>query len=150
MAPGENIYSTHLCLGSVECNSYMSRQGTSMAAPHVSGVAGLILSRNPGLGYARVKSVILENVDKLTAVTDKLVSGGRLNAFKALSQTCYPGEVTGGAGIGLSDVIAALRIASGLDAGATVCRMADADGDGRIGLAEAVYDLQVLSLLRDE
>jgi hypothetical protein len=60
MAPGLNIYSTHLCLGSVECNSYMSRQGTSMAAPHVAGVAGLILSLRPQLGYDRVKKILLE------------------------------------------------------------------------------------------
>jgi hypothetical protein len=58
--------------------------------------------------------------------------------------------VTGGAGIGLADVIAALRITSGLDVGVTICRMADVDGDDRIGLAEAIYGLQILSTLRDE
>ena len=70
MAPGENIYSTHLCLGGETCNSYMSRSGTSMAAPHVTGVAGLILSRNPQLGYARVKSVILGSVDPIPAAVE--------------------------------------------------------------------------------
>jgi hypothetical protein len=58
--------------------------------------------------------------------------------------------VTGGAGIGLADVIAALRITSGLDAGIPVCRTADVDGDGRVGLAEAIYGLQVLSFIRGE
>lgn len=150
MAPGVNIYSTHLCLVSVECNSYMSRQGTSMAAPHVTGVAGLILSRNPHLGYPRVKSVILESVDLIASMVDKLSSGGRLNAAKALSQTCLPGAVTWSDKVGLSDVIAALRIFSGIDPGVPICQTADVDGDDRIGLAEAIYGLQVLSLLRGE
>jgi subtilisin family serine protease len=150
MAPGENISSTHICLGSDECNSYMSRSGTSMAAPHVAGVAGLILSLKPRLGYDRVKKILLENVDKIPAVSNLLVSGGRLNAAKALSQTCYPGEVTGGDGVGLADVIAALRIISGIDPGVSICRTADVDGDGRIGLAEAIYGLQFLSGIRIE
>jgi subtilisin family serine protease len=149
MAPGENIYSTWLCRQIEGCNSYDYDSGTSMAAPHVSGVAGLILSLRPQLGYDRVKRILLENVDKIAAVSNLLVSGGRLNAFQALSQTCYPGEVTGNAGIGIADVIAALRISSGLDAGVTICRMADVDGDDRIGLAEAIYGLQVLSGLRE-
>jgi hypothetical protein len=58
--------------------------------------------------------------------------------------------VTGAAGIGLADVIAALRITSGLDVGVLVCRMADVNRDDQIGLAEAIYGLQVLSTLRDE
>lgn len=151
MAPGDAIRSTCLCSPAGACGTtsgYCEKSGTSMAAPHVSGVAGLILSRKPELGYAQVKSILLENVDKIAAVSDKLVSGGRLNAAKALSQVCYPGEVTGKSGIGLADAILALRIASGMEAGVPVCRMADVNGDGRIGLAEAIYGLQVLSGLR--
>lgn len=144
MAPGVSIYST--CLNS----SYCVKEGTSMAAPHVTGVAGLILSRNPHLVYARVKSVILESVDPVPTVADKLSSGGRLNAAKALSQTCLPGAVTWSDPIGLSDVIAALRIGSGMDVGVPICRTADVDGDDRIGLAEAIYGLQLLSGIRVE
>ena len=157
MAPGENIYSTHLCPAggdccpeSGPCGTYYNRSGTSMAAPHVTGVAGLILSRNAGLGYGRVKSVILESVDPVPAVSNLLVSGGRLNALSALSRSCLPGAVTGGEEIGLGDVIAALRTFSGMDTALPVCRTADVDGDDRIGLAEAVYGLQRLSALRSE
>ncbi|MCE5266109.1 MAG: S8 family serine peptidase [Deltaproteobacteria bacterium] len=161
MAPGEDIYSTHLCPESVDkpnccpqeisvCGPCTSRSGTSMATPHVTGVAGLILSRNPNLGYARVKSVLLESVDLIPAVSNLLASGGRLNALSALSQTCLPAAVTGGEEIGLADVIAALQVAARMETAFPVCRTADVDGDDRIGLAEAVYGLQLLSGLRSE
>ncbi len=156
MAPGENIYSTHLCPASGDCCppegacSVLLRSGTSMAAPHVAGLAGLILSRNPRLGYGRVKSVILESVDPIPAVSNLLVSGGRLNAMNALSQTCLPAAVTGGEGIGLADAIAALQVAARMETSLPVCRTADVDGDDQIGLAEAVYGLQLLSGLRTE
>ena len=93
MAPGDAIRSTWLCPSTGTCSSYDIRTGTSMAAPHVAGVAGLILSRNPGLGYARVKSVILESVDLVTDpyVAAKLLSGGRLNAAAALGRVCLSG-----------------------------------------------------------
>lgn len=160
MAPGENIYSTCLCPASGDCNSYCYKSGTSMAAPHVAGVAGLILSRNPALGYARVKFLILELVDPIPSVATKLVSGGRLNAAAALRQVYLPGDVTGNSAIGvggmkgsdaigLDDVILALRIAAGLDTDSSIYRTADVDGDDRIGLAEAIYGLQVLSGLRE-
>ena len=59
--------------------------GTSMAAPFVSGVAGLIWSVNPSLSYAQVKGVILSSVDKKLSFSGKTISGGRVNAYAAVS-----------------------------------------------------------------
>lgn len=59
--------------------------GTSMATPHVSGVAGLILSINPSLSYAEVKNIILNNVDPKPSLSGKTLTGGRLNAFASIS-----------------------------------------------------------------
>ena len=62
---------------------YMS--GTSMASPHVAGVAGLVLSVNPSLSYSQVRDIILNNVDAKASLSGQVSTGGRLNAFKAVS-----------------------------------------------------------------
>lgn len=65
--------------------NYAYYQGTSMASPHVAGVAGLVLSVNPSLSYAQVKDIILGNVDAKASLSGQVATGGRLNAFKAVS-----------------------------------------------------------------
>jgi subtilisin family serine protease len=59
--------------------------GTSMAAPHVSGVAGLIKALRPELSNIEIKNAILDNVDPLSSLAAKTLTGGRLNAFNVLS-----------------------------------------------------------------
>lgn len=53
VAPGRNIYSTY------PNNRYTSLSGTSMATPHVAGVAGLMRAINPSLTVARAKEILL-------------------------------------------------------------------------------------------
>ena len=65
-------------------NSYKSRNGTSMAAPHVAGVAALLLAANSSLSSAQVESCLVRGADPIN--TDKPI-GPRLNAYKALT-TC--------------------------------------------------------------
>ncbi len=48
-APGVKIYST------VQGNRYKKMSGTSMACPHVAGVAGLLLASEPNLTYSDIK-----------------------------------------------------------------------------------------------
>ena len=67
-------------------------QGTSMAAPHVAGVAALIASHGRGrLSADDVKSLLLLHTDPIDPLQDEWVRGrmgtGRLNAFKALKAT---------------------------------------------------------------
>ena len=81
-APGDNIYS---CVPTrVDKSGYKFDSGTSMSTPMVTGVAALLLSNNPSLTTSELKDAILNNVDKIDALKDKCVTGGRLNAYKAL------------------------------------------------------------------
>lgn len=75
-APGQEILSTQLQGG------YTTKRGTSMAAPHVSGLAALILSKKPELNQDQIKDQIQKNCDKI--FTDKPVGSGRINAANSL------------------------------------------------------------------
>ncbi len=66
---------------------YKFLNGTSMASPHVAGVAGLVLSVNPALTYSQVRDIILNNVDTKASLSGQVATSGRLNAFKAVSGT---------------------------------------------------------------
>jgi len=87
-APGSNIYST------IPGGSYDYKSGTSMASPQVAGVAALIQAYNPNMDALQIKQVILNSVDPVSALSGKCVSGGRLNAYKALQKTqSYPADI---------------------------------------------------------
>jgi subtilisin family serine protease len=90
-APGEDIYSTvPTWLGSY---NYMS--GTSMATPFVSGLAALIMSYRTDFSLSHVKETIIGSVDAKPEFLGKTISGGRINAFNALSSPGRPVRPTG-------------------------------------------------------
>ncbi|WP_207690744.1 S8 family peptidase [Desulfonema limicola] len=65
-------------------NEYNYKSGTSMAAPIVSGIAGLVWSHRPSLTHIEVKNAILNSVDKSAGLDGKILTSGRVNAEKAL------------------------------------------------------------------
>lgn len=80
-APGVEIYS---CTASTDA-SYASFNGTSMATPHVTGVAALVAARFPGLTMRSLKNRLLLSAVPTPALAGKVVTGGRVNAYQALT-----------------------------------------------------------------
>ncbi len=74
--------------GSDEKYDYMD--GTSMAAPHVAGLAALVWGTKPSLVYTEVKNSILNTGDPLSSLNGKTVTGNRINAFNALDSITPP------------------------------------------------------------
>jgi subtilisin family serine protease len=78
-APGWYISSTY------NNNTYAYMSGTSMASPHVTGVVALVESVKQGMTYTQVIHQVLDNVDVKSNLAGLMVTGGRLNAYKAVS-----------------------------------------------------------------
>lgn len=89
-APGIDIRTTQ------PNNQYGNFEGTSAAAPFVTGVAALIMKHyNKSLTPFQVKTLILDNVDVVDNLAGMCVTNGRLNAYKALSNGFEPKTLTG-------------------------------------------------------
>ena len=67
--------------------SYNTISGTSMATPHVAGVAALLRADEPTMTVAEMKTAILSGVDVRSGLAPWVMTGGRLNAAKALGLT---------------------------------------------------------------
>ncbi len=78
-APGVNTLSTYGTSG------YAYLNGTSMAGPHVAGVAALVYGANPGWSYAQVRSRILATARPVASLSGRCVTGGIVDAAAALA-----------------------------------------------------------------
>lgn len=77
-APGAEILSTWLG------GTFEEHSGTSMATPEVVGVAALVLSLDPNLTVKELRQRLMDATDPLPALKGKVVSGGRINAARAV------------------------------------------------------------------
>jgi subtilisin family serine protease len=73
-----------------QTTGYGFLDGTSMAAPHVTGAAGLLFSLDPSATVSQVQNALLSSVDPDPALVGKTVTGGRLNVADALDALSPP------------------------------------------------------------
>jgi thermitase len=128
-APGVGIYST------VPNNSYANYSGTSMATPHVTGLAGLIRAKDSSADWRAIKNLILSTGDNVSSLAAKTLTGKRINANTALTCTNspvlaaiqYPKTIT----VGNQATLSALSINCGSPSGPVTVTLL---GDERITL----------------
>ena len=102
-APGVSILSTvpsslrfPFC-GPSPFAGYEYCDGTSMAAPHVTGLAGLVASYYAGLTPSQLRAMIMRYVDTLPKLQGNVKSGGRINAYKTVSALLAPSKLSANA-----------------------------------------------------
>lgn len=125
-APGVRILST------VPNQGYALFSGTSMAAPHVSGLIAIIKSRFPALDYRGIKNLVIAGGTPIASLTTKTISGRRIRGADTNgrgSLTCVnqivnsrltPAINTVGTIVGRPLFLSALRINCANPAGAIV------------------------------
>ena len=80
-APGEEILSTYA--RNLDDGAYAYMDGTSMAAPQVSGAAALVWSRFPDESVSQVRTRLLQGADH-PGLLQGLAGAGRLNVARAM------------------------------------------------------------------
>jgi subtilisin family serine protease len=83
-APGVNVYS------SVMGGKYDTYSGTSMATPHVSGIAALMMSYDSSWDYKEIKRRLIATSDPIRSLHRKVVAKGRVNAYNAIHNIVPP------------------------------------------------------------
>lgn len=79
VAPGTDIYST------INNNDYMNKTGTSMAAPIVTGIAGLVWSINEDFTGEEVKDIVCNSVDSNLYVNNNPEVTSANNTYKLVN-----------------------------------------------------------------
>ena len=97
-APGGDGQKAHYILSTLPDNKYGMMQGTSMACPHISGIAALIVSQYGGHGFTRAMLLnrLLNTVRDISAQNRNYPVGGLADALAAITAegTIPPDPVT--------------------------------------------------------
>ncbi len=85
-APGVRILST------TKGGKYAAFSGTSMATPHVAGIAALLISADSTLRYSDLKERLIRTSTPVAGLKKKVVAKGRVNAWNALNNIIPPSD----------------------------------------------------------
>jgi subtilisin family serine protease len=80
-APGSSVLSTY------PGGNYATLSGTSMATPHVAGIAALLFSLEPGLTPSLAKERIMRTSEPILPLASVIACAGRANAYNAITNT---------------------------------------------------------------
>ncbi|MCW5879116.1 MAG: S8 family serine peptidase, partial [Anaerolineales bacterium] len=128
---------------------FIEMNGTSGAAPIVSGVAGLMLSANPNLTAAQVQSILESTADDInTAGWDTQTGWGRVNAYKAVFAVSPPkAPILTGLAAGAMTNSASVTLSWQAVSGAVTYQI-QIDNDSKFNSPEHYYSVAALSSVR--
>ncbi|WP_442888596.1 S8 family serine peptidase [Congregicoccus parvus] len=86
-APGTGIYST------VRDGGYSFFNGTSMAAPHVTGAIALLAASEPSTSWLQRRDRLFASVEASTELNDRVATGGRLVVRRLLAPQLVPPRI---------------------------------------------------------
>lgn len=81
----EQAFNQYLCMD----NEHISISGTSMATPHVSGVAALLKQKYPGLSPFELKNLIIQATEDIGNFTQFKTGNGRVDALRTLDESQF-------------------------------------------------------------
>ncbi len=136
-APGVSIYSSYLGGGFAFLN------GTSMAAPHVTGLAAMLIQADPDLNPDQLEEIIVETATPLgSEIPNNSTGWGLINAYAAGLRVTQSGELKGQVTRAVGGAVAYPTITATPRSGEqAVTVLGDAAGAFTVALRPGLYDV---------
>ena len=143
-APGTAIYAPYLDTG------YAWWDGTSFSTAFVTGLAGLIVSVDPTLGWNEIDSAILksaDNIDSLNPGLEGMLGWGSINIMAALSLITFQyedGDINGDGILNIMDVSYFINFLYKDGPPPVAFDIADVNGTGTLNIQDITYLINYL------
>lgn len=146
VAPGSRICSarsSYTLEGNCIDGQHVAFSGTSMAAPHVTGVVALLKQKNPGLNPENIKNILKYNSIDLN-LPENIQGSGQVSALESVFSGFIRGDVNRDRNVDLSDAIFLLDYLFNEGTEPSCFDSSDANDDGIVDISDAVRILLVL------